>query len=96
MAQITTKLSNNLNGITNNCPDKSISHRSIIIPSISQGITEVSNLLEGDDVICTINALRLAGVKIEKQSSKWLIYGKGLNSLLNQANIYILVILAHQ
>ena len=63
-------------------PDKSISHRSIIIPAISEGICEISNLLEGEDVLHTVDALRLAGVKITKEAAnKWLVYGKGLNSL---------------
>jgi 3-phosphoshikimate 1-carboxyvinyltransferase len=82
MPQRTAKLSNNLKGITGECPDKSLSHRSIIIPSISQGITEITNLLEGEDVMHTIDALHLAGVKIEKEKNKWLVYGKGLNSLI--------------
>ena len=38
--------------------DKSISIRSFIIGSISQGITEVSNVLESEDVFSTINCLR--------------------------------------
>jgi|GEM_PF-37184 len=80
-------LSKNLSGkfgISKNetFPDKSLSHRSIIIPSIAMGVSEISNLLEGDDVLHTIDSLRLAGVHIEKQSEKWLVYGKGLNSLL--------------
>lgn len=82
MPKITSFLSKNLNGSLTNCPDKSISHRSIIIPAISQGVTEVTNLLEGEDVLCTIESLRISGVKIEKEQNKWLVYGKGLNSLI--------------
>ncbi len=89
MAERKSYLSKNLNGtfggliaINETFPDKSLSHRSIIIPSIANGVSEISNLLEGDDVLHTIDALRLAGVKIEKQSEKWIVYGKGLNSLL--------------
>ena len=47
--------------------DKSISHRSIIIPSISNGVTEVKNYLNSDDVINTLNAFSLMGVKIIKE-----------------------------
>ena len=87
MAGRTSYLSRNLSGkfgISKNetFPDKSLSHRSIIIPSIAMGVSEISNLLEGDDVLHTIDSLRLAGVHIEKQSEKWIVYGKGLNSLL--------------
>ncbi|MFT4967324.1 MAG: 3-phosphoshikimate 1-carboxyvinyltransferase [Candidatus Deianiraeaceae bacterium] len=77
-------------GITEIFPDKSLSHRSIILPAISEGVSEISNLLEGDDVLHTIDAMRLAGVKIEKEGKKWLIYGKGLNSLLEpSAHLYL-------
>lgn len=87
MAGKTSYLSRNLSGkfgISKNetFPDKSLSHRSIIIPSIAMGVSEISNLLEGDDVLHTIDSLRLAGVHIEKLSEKWIVYGKGLNSLL--------------
>ncbi len=61
--------------------DKSISHRSIIIPSISLGISEINNLLMSDDVLHTLNAFKTLGVKIEILNDKIIIYGKGLNSL---------------
>ena len=61
--------------------DKSISHRSIIIPSISNGICEINNILKSDDVLHTLNALKSMGVKIEENDKKLIIYGRGLNSL---------------
>lgn len=85
MPQRTSYSSKNLQGTVGEVytfPDKSISHRSIIIPSISEGVSEISNLLEGDDVLNTIDALRLAGVQITKEGSKWIVHGKGLNSLV--------------
>jgi 3-phosphoshikimate 1-carboxyvinyltransferase len=90
MAAKTSYTSKNLHGVIDFCPDKSISHRSIIIPAISEGVTEITNLLEGEDVLHTIDALRLAGVKIEKQGTKWLVFGKGINSLLEpKQHIYL-------
>ena len=65
--------------------DKSISHRSIIIPSISNGICEINNILRSDDVLHTLNALKSMGVNIEENKNKIIIQGKGLNSL-NKAN----------
>ena len=59
--------------------DKSISHRSIIIPSISMGISEINNLLMSDDVMHTLNAFKTLGVNIEKLNDKVFIHGKGLN-----------------
>jgi len=70
--------------------DKSISHRSIIIPSISIGVSEINNLLMSDDVLHTLNAFKTLGVKIEKSNDKVIIYGKGLNSLKKpNKNIYL-------
>ena len=70
--------------------DKSISHRSIIITSISNGKSVISNLLESEDVIKTLKALKKLGVKIEKKNNKYIIYGKGLNSLKKtRKNLYL-------
>ena len=70
--------------------DKSISHRSIIIPSISNGVCEINNILKSEDVLHTLNAFKSMGVKIEEDKNKILIYGKGLNSLKEATNeIYL-------
>ncbi len=70
-----------INGIPKIPGDKSISHRSIIIPSISNGICEINNILKSDDVLHTLNALKSMGVDIEENKNKIIIQGKGLNSL---------------
>ena len=62
--------------------DKSISIRSLLVGSISNGASYVSNILESEDVFSTINCLKKLGVKIKKIKNKdYLIYGKGLGSL---------------
>ncbi len=78
---ISNSIEAGINGIPNIPGDKSISHRSIIIPSISNGICEVDNILRSDDVLHTLNAFKTMGVKIENYKNKIIIYGKGLNSL---------------
>ncbi len=78
---ISNKIKDGILGSINIPSDKSISHRSIIIPSISMGVSEIDNLLMSDDVLHTLNAFRTLGVKIEKFNDKIIIYGKGLNSL---------------
>ncbi len=70
-----------INGTIRIPGDKSISHRSIIIPSISSGICEISNILKSDDVLRTINAFKEMGVEIKEESKKIIINGKGLESL---------------
>ena len=87
---ISNKIKDGIKGDINIPPDKSISHRSIIIPSISMGVSEVKNLLMSDDVLHTLNAFKALGVKIEKFNDKIIIYGKGLNSLKKpNQNIYL-------
>ncbi len=64
-------------------PDKSVSIRSFLVGSISENISVVKNALESEDVLSTIKCLRKLGVKIKKQlNKKYLIYGKGLGSLV--------------
>ena len=62
--------------------DKSISHRSLILLSISEGISKISGLLESDDCISTLNICQLLGVDIIKQSNgDYSVKGKGLFGL---------------
>jgi len=67
--------------------DKSMSIRSLLIGSISQGISSVNNILESDDVYSTIRCLKKLGIKIKKKDKKYLIYGKGLGSLFAKKNL---------
>ncbi|MDC0192377.1 3-phosphoshikimate 1-carboxyvinyltransferase [Alphaproteobacteria bacterium] len=78
---ISSKIYNGINGEVEIPGDKSISHRSIIIPSISNGVSEVSNILKSEDVLHTMSAFKQMGVKIEEVKDKIIIYGQGLNSL---------------
>mgnify|MGYP000692177272 CR=1 FL=1 len=62
--------------------DKSISHRSIMLGSLAEGITHVSGFLEGDDALATLRAFQSMGVKIEgPDNGKVTIHGVGLNGL---------------
>ncbi len=87
---ISSAISNGIKGIVNIPGDKSISHRSIIIPSISNGICEINNILKSDDVMHTLKAFKSMGVRIDEIDQKLIIYGKGLNSLEKpKNNIYL-------
>jgi 3-phosphoshikimate 1-carboxyvinyltransferase len=58
--------------------DKSISHRSIILGSIANGVTEVSGFLEGEDVLNTVAAFQEMGVTIiGPENGKLTLYGVG-------------------
>ena len=61
--------------------DKSISHRSIMLGSIANGVTNVSGFLEGEDTLATLNAFKDMGVKIEREGSNVTINGVGMNGL---------------
>ena len=87
---ISDSITNGINGYANVPGDKSISHRSIIIPSISNGICEINNILKSEDVLHTLNAFKAMGVKIEENNNKLIIVGKGLNSLKKpKSKIYL-------
>lgn len=61
--------------------DKSISHRSIIISSLSTGNSIIENLLESEDVERTIEAFKNMGVNIIKKNNKYYVEGVGLKGL---------------
>ncbi len=62
--------------------DKSISHRSIMLGSLAEGITEVSGFLEGEDSLATLAAFRAMGVHIEGPYQGHVrIHGVGLHGL---------------
>lgn len=53
-----------LGGVIRVPGDKSISHRSIMLGSLAQGVTHVSGFLEGEDALATMQAFRAMGVNI--------------------------------
>jgi 3-phosphoshikimate 1-carboxyvinyltransferase len=62
--------------------DKSISHRSIMLGSLAEGITEVEGFLEGEDSLATLRAFRDMGVKIEgPNQGRVRIHGVGMFGL---------------
>ena len=60
--------------------DKSISHRALMISSISNGTNQITNLCDSQDVQSTINCLRLCGANIEKSASKYIIRSSVLSN----------------
>jgi 3-phosphoshikimate 1-carboxyvinyltransferase len=55
--------------------DKSISHRSLIFGALSNGETEITNLLESGDVQSTARCLTQLGVEIKKNKNSYLVKG---------------------
>ena len=62
--------------------DKSISHRSVILGALADGITQVSGLLEGEDVLATVAAFKAMGIEITgPDNGRLKINGAGLHGL---------------
>jgi 3-phosphoshikimate 1-carboxyvinyltransferase len=61
--------------------DKSISHRAVFLGSLSNRDCTVANFLEAEDCLCTLEALRSLGLKIDREGSTLKIHGQGLNGL---------------
>ncbi|MEP3588513.1 MAG: bifunctional prephenate dehydrogenase/3-phosphoshikimate 1-carboxyvinyltransferase [Marinobacter sp.] len=62
--------------------DKSISHRSIMLGALAEGVTEVKGFLEGEDSLATLQAFRDMGVTIEGPENGLVrIHGVGLHGL---------------
>ena len=77
-----TKASTNLSGTFRVPGDKSISHRSIMLGSLAEGITEVSGFLEAEDALATLKAFQSMGVNIERLGEgRVRIHGVGLRGL---------------
>jgi len=76
------KAGGKLNGTFRVPGDKSISHRSIMLGSLAEGVTQVTGFLEGEDSLATLNAFRAMGVEIEGPTNgKVIIHGVGLHGL---------------
>ena len=81
MNSISSNKSSNLSGEIIVPGDKSISHRALIIGSLATGKLKIKNLLESDDVIATLDALKTLGIKIIKNKNIWEVFGSGIGNL---------------
>ena len=68
--------------------DKSISHRSIMLGSLSEGTTTVTGFLQGEDSLATLKAFQAMGVTIygPDEQGKIVIEGVGMHGLKPPAN----------
>ncbi len=62
--------------------DKSISHRVALLGAVASGVTEVQGLLEGEDCLRTLAAVRALGVEVTRKGpGHYVIQGVGLEGL---------------
>ncbi len=58
--------------------DKSISHRALILAAMAEGESEITGLLESDDVLATVRAVEALGAGVERLGEgRWRITGHG-------------------
>jgi 3-phosphoshikimate 1-carboxyvinyltransferase len=67
--------------------DKSISHRSIMLGAIANGITTVRGFLRGEDNLSTMHAFRAMGVEIDDDGETIRIAGRGLHGLKEPGDV---------
>ena len=51
-------------------PDKSISHRAVILSSLAEGRSVVENFLRAEDTLSTVSAFRALGVEIQEKGDR--------------------------
>lgn len=72
-----SQTANGLKGKLYAAPDKSCSHRAMILGALAQGVTEVTGLLESADVMATAQAMESLGAQLDRQGpGDWTITGQ--------------------
>ncbi|MBR0671735.1 3-phosphoshikimate 1-carboxyvinyltransferase [Neoroseomonas soli] len=68
--------------------DKSISHRALMFGAVAVGTTEITGLLEGEDVLRTAAAMRALGAQVEQVGpGAWRVSGRGVGGLVEPADV---------
>jgi 3-phosphoshikimate 1-carboxyvinyltransferase len=63
--------------------DKSISHRALMLAALAVGESEITGLLEGEDVLRTAEALRALGAEVARaDGGAWRVWGRGVGGLV--------------
>jgi 3-phosphoshikimate 1-carboxyvinyltransferase len=68
--------------------DKSISHRALMLGALAIGRTEISGLLEGEDVLATAAAVTALGAAARRGvNGQWLVDGIGIGALAEPEDV---------
>ena len=70
---------------------KSISNRTLLLAALSHGDTEVTNLLDADDVDRMLDALRALGIRVERRETlrDFTVYGSAGTIPVKRANLFL-------
>ncbi len=90
MKALSSTISGPITGLINVPGDKSISHRALIISSLSIGKTKISGLLQGQDVFKTKAALENMGVEINNFNNIFEVNGLGSGGLIEPNDVLYL------
>ncbi len=69
--------------------DKSLSIRAVLLASQAVGISKIYNLLESEDVINSLKAIKKLGINYKKKNKVYEIEGLGLNGFKPKNNTVI-------
>lgn len=68
--------------------DKSISHRALMFGALAVGTTEITGLLEGEDVLRTAAAMRALGAEVAQLApGHWRVAGRGIGGLVEPQDV---------
>jgi 3-phosphoshikimate 1-carboxyvinyltransferase len=68
--------------------DKSISHRALMLGALAVGTTEITGLLEGEDVLRTAAAMRALGAEVaDLGGGHWRVAGRGIGGLVEPSEV---------
>jgi 3-phosphoshikimate 1-carboxyvinyltransferase len=68
--------------------DKSISHRALMLAALAVGRTEITGLLEGEDVLATARAVAALGARTERTGvGRWHVDGVGVGGLAEPEDV---------
>jgi 3-phosphoshikimate 1-carboxyvinyltransferase len=88
MSDLMIKPSRGLRGELTLPGDKSLSHRSVIVASIAEGITKINGFLTGEDTQNTAKAAQKMGMQIDGLGTdRLVVHGKGLDGLSEPAGV---------
>lgn len=85
---MTSRKSGALRGTAAVPGDKSISHRSLIFGAMARGLTRVTGLLEGQDVLDTAKAMRAFGATVTQHGpGEWSVEGVGVGGFTEPEDV---------
>ena len=80
---------NDFNKVITVSGDKSISIRWVLFSSLANGVSKAQNLLESEDVLAAIKAIKKLGIKVKYTKENCKIYGKGISGYKYKKNLVL-------